>query len=55
MDDGRREMRAGKAGSLDCRTVRELTGILCANGRDGRVLAARNTSGGIHPGRGVEE
>ena len=29
--------------------------ILCANGRNGRTPAARNTSGGIHPGRGVEE
>ena len=28
---------------------------LCANGRDGRTPAARNTSDGIHPGRGVEE
>ena len=28
---------------------------VCANGRDGRTPAARNTSVGIHPGRGVEE
>ena len=26
-----------------------------ANGRYGRVLDARNTSGGVHPGGGVEE
>ena len=48
-------MRAGTADSLDCRIVRELGGILCANGRDGRVLDARNTSGGVYPGGGVEE
>ena len=41
MDAGRCGMRAGKAGSLDCRIVRELTGILCANGREGRILDAR--------------
>ena len=29
--------------------------FVCANGRDGRVLGARNTSGGVYPGRGVEE
>ena len=55
VDDGQRGMRAGKADSLDCRIVRELGGILCANGRDGRVLDARNTSGGVYPGGGVEE
>ncbi len=27
----------------------------CASSRNGCFLAARNTSGGIHPGRGVEE
>ena len=55
VDDGQRGMRAGKADSLDCRIVRELGGILCANGRDGRVLGARKASGGILPGRGLEE
>ena len=32
-----------------------LTDIVCANGRDGRVLDARNTADGILPGCGVEE
>ena len=29
--------------------------FVCANGLDGRIPAARNTSDGILPGRGVEE
>ena len=44
-----------KDGVIACHLVRELGGILCANGRDGRVLDARNTSGGVYPGGGVEE
>ena len=32
-----------------------LTDTLCASSRDGCLLAARNTSGGVYPGRGVEE
>ena len=49
------------AGSADSGRERKLSNgsampdTVCANGRDGRTPAARNTSGGIHPGRGVEE
>ena len=32
-----------------------MTDTVCANGRDGRVLDARNTSGGVYPAGGVEE
>ena len=45
-DSGRRRMPENRA---------VMTDTVCANGRDGRTPAARNTSGGIHPGRGVEE
>ena len=30
-------------------------GTRCASSRDGCLLAARNTSGGVYPGGGVEE
>ena len=30
-------------------------GTRCASGRNGRILGARNTSGGVFPGGGVEE
>ena len=45
-DSGRRRMLPNRSAMTD---------TVCANGRDGRVLGARNTSGGVYPGRGVEE
>ena len=32
-----------------------LTDTVCASGRDGRLLGARNTADGVYPGCGVEE
>ena len=32
-------MRAGKASSLDCRILRTMPGILCANGRERKRTA----------------
>ena len=34
---------------------RTCSDTVCASSRDGCILAARNTSGGVYPGRGVEE
>ena len=42
-------------GSLGCGFDAEQTDTVCASSRNGCPLPARNTSGGILPGRGVEE
>ena len=45
-DSGRRRMLTNRSAMTD---------TVCASGPEGRFLAARNTSDGILPGRGVEE